>query len=385
MTEGQEMMRRMARDLAMNVIAPAAADIDKTGRFPRDVISRMGGAGLFGLLIPPAFGGAGGERIDFVLVVEETATACASVGMNLVDSTGAAFMILAFGNDEQRKRYLPALAKGETLGAVAVTEPGGGANWQITLGTRAVADGDYYVLNGSKSFISNSSEAEIYMVLARTDMTKGPMGMSVFAVEKGSPGFSFGKVEEKLGLRGDPSGELVFEDCRVPKRNLLGQEGDGFKIIPAFAALSCAGYTAIAAGIARAALEASVRYTKERAVVESMSLANFDGVQSTVADMAAATEAVTLLAYRAAFPQEGGDPMVFMAAAFGKEMAMNVTGKAVELHGGYGCSKAYAIERYFRDAKTLCLHPSPIFLRLSAGKMLLGVPMGPSVSGGLRG
>ena len=384
LTEEQEMTRKMVRELAANEIAPIAAEIDETGQFPTEAVEKMAEAGLFGILTPPPFGGAGGDRLTFLLAVEEIAAASASVALSFVTSVGTAFAILAFGNDEQRRRYLSALAKGEKLGTVATAEPSGGTNWPMTLRTRAIADGDEYAINGSKCFTSNAGEADIYIVVARTDPTKGPMGLSALIVEKDTPGFSFGKLEDKFGLRGDPTGELFFEDCRVPKGNLLGQEGDAMKSIPAFGALTCAGHAAIAAGIARAALEASISYTKERVVVEPMTLANFDGVQSAIADMAVAVEAARLIAYRAVFPaaKEGPDPLTYLAAVFGAEVAIDVTGKAIRLHGGYGSTRDFPVGRYFRDAKTLSLHPTPDFLRLNSGKMLLGIPMGPPPGAG---
>jgi len=385
LTEEQETTRKMARELAAKEIAPIAAEIDETGRFPREVMEKMAEAGLFGILIPPPFGGTGGERLDLVLAIEEIAAASASVAVSLVASTGIAFAILAFGSDEQRKKYLPGLAKGEKLGAFAIAEPGGGTNWTLTLQTMAAADGDQYVVNGSKCFISNTGEADIYIVLARTDPAKGPMGISALIMEKDTPGFSFGPLRDKLGLRGDPTGELIFEECRVPKENLLGQEGDGLKVVMAFGSVDCTGQTAVAAGIARAALEASVKYVKERIVVEPMTLANLDTVQATIADMATAVETVRLLAYRAAFPvtMEAPDPLIFMAAVFGKEVAIDVAGKAVRLHGGQGCTRGFPVERYFRDAKTLSLAPPAIdAIRVMAGKMLLGVPMGPPPGAG---
>jgi len=385
LTEEQKMTRKVAKDLAAKEIAPIAAEIDETGRFPREVMEKMAEAGMFGIFIPPPFGGTGGDRLDLVLTVEEIAAASASVAASLVTSASVAFSILAFGSDEQRKKYVPALAKGEKLGAFALAEPSGGANWALTLQTQAAADGDQYVLNGSKCFTSNTGEADIYIVFARTDPTKGPMGISALIVDKGTPGFSFGTLQDKFGLRGDPTGELFFKDCRVPRENLLGQQGDGLKAVMAFGTLDCTGQTAIAAGIARAALEASVKYTKERVVVEPMTLANFDTVQSTIADMATAVETMRLLAYRAAFPatMEGPDPLIFMAATFSKEVAINVTGKAIRLHGGYGCTRDFSLERYFRDAKTLSLAPPAIdAIRVTAGKMLLGIPMGPPPGAG---
>ncbi len=384
LTEKQEMTRKMARELAAKEIGPKAAEIDQTGRFPKEIIEKIAAGGLFGILTPPAFGGAGGDRLDFLVTVEEIAAASASVALTFVTSVVTGFLILAFGSDERKKKYLPALAKGEKLGTIATTEPGGGANWPMTLRTRAVADGDQYVVNGSKCFVSNTGQADICVVLVRTDVTKGLMGMSALIVEKDTPGFSFGRLEEKFGLRGDPTGELLFEDCRVPKDNLLGQEGDCMKIAGAYGSLACPGHCAIATGIARAALEASIGYTRGRTVVEPMTLANLDGVQSIISDMAVAVEAARLIAYRGAFPEarEGPDPLLLLAAVFGSEIAIDIAGKAIRLHGGYGCTKGLPLERYFRDAKTLSLHPSADFLRLNSGKILLGIPMGPPPGAG---
>jgi len=379
LTEEQAMTRKMAGELAVRDIAPVAAEIDESGRFAGELMQKMGQAGLFGILIPPPFGGAGGQRLDFVLAVEEIAAASASVAWCLSTSTGVAFLILAFGSDEQKKRYLPALAHGQKLGALALVEPSGGTNWAMTLRTRAAAEGDHYVVNGSKCFISNAGEADIYIVFARTDPTKGPMGISALLMEKDTPGFSFGKLEEKFGLRGDPTGELIFDGCRVPKANLLGQEGDGMKMFQAFGALDCVGQAAVCVGIGQAALDASIKYTKERVVVEPSTLAHFENVQSTIADMAVAVEAARLIAYRAASAavREGPDPLVFLAAMFCNEVAMNVTGKAVALHGGYGCTMDFAVGRYFRDAKTLSLQKTFEYVKATAGKMLLDIPLGP--------
>jgi len=384
LTEEQEITRKMVRELAAKAIAPIAAEIDETGRFPREAMGKMAEAGLFGILVPPPFGGAGADRFAFVLSLEEIAAASASVGWSLVTSVGVAFIILAFGSDEQRKKYLPALAKGEKLGAFALVEPSGGTNWQMTLRTRAVADGDHYVVNGSKCFTSNAGEADIYTVFARTDPAKGPMGISVLIIEKDTPGFSFGTLEDKFGLRGDPTGELFFEDCRVPQENLVGQEGDGVKIFQANGALDCVGHAAVAVGIAQAALDASVKYVKERSVVEPRTLADFENVQRAIADMSVAVEAARLIAYRAALPgtREGPDPLMFAAAMFCNEVALNVSGKAVELHGGYGCTRDFPVGRYFRDAKTLSLQKTFEFVKTMVGKMLLGIPMGPPPGAG---
>ncbi len=379
LTEDQEMVRKLAADLAAREIAPKAAQIDESGEIPREIIQKIAASDLFGLLVPPPFGGLGKERLDWLITTEELAKASASVAMSYVASTAAAFVILAFGNDNQRRKYLPLLAKGEKLGAVALTEPSGGTNWQMTLRTTAIPTGSEYMLKGNKVFISNAEEADVYIVVARTDIKKGPMGISVLIVEKDTPGFTFGTKEKKLGLCGDVTGELVFEDCRIPKDNLIGQEGGGMKIISAFAGSVCGAHGAIYVGIAQAAMEATIKYTKERLVVEPMTLANVDDVQSTIADMAAAVEAARLLVYRTSFPKVKGapDPMMFMSAAYCSDMAVDITGKAVRLHGGYGCTKDFPVERYFRDAKTLSLYPTSEFLRLTAGKMLLGIPLGP--------
>ena len=383
LSEEQQMIRSTVKDLAAREIAPIAEEIDQTSRFPKEVIKKIADAGLFGMLIPPPFGGTGGERLNYSLALEEIAAASASVAWCFAASVDVAFAILAFGSDEQRKKYLPTLAKGEKLGALANTEPGGGANWMMTLQTRAVTSDNEYVVNGSKCFTTNAGEADIYVVTVRTDPAKGPMGISTLIIEKDTPGFSFGKLEDKLGLRADPTGELIFEDCRVPKENILGQEGDGMRILQAAGAMSCAAQPAIVAGIARAALEASVVYTKQRTVFGPNTLANFDAVQCTIADMAATVEALRLLSYRGAFPEGQPDPLILMGAILSRQLAMDVTTKAVELHGGYGCTKGFAVERYFRDAKTLSLvPPTADFMRAAAGKMLLGIPMGPPPGAG---
>lgn len=384
LTEEQAMIKKAAGELAAKEISPLAAEIDEEGMFPREVMEKLAEAGLFGLLIPPPFGGAGAERIDWALAIEEISAASASVGWCYMTSTGVAFIILAFGNDDQRRKYLPALASGEKLAAFALVEPGGGTNWPQTSRTRAEADGDDYLVNGSKCFTSNAGEADIYAVMTRTNPAAGPMGFSILLMEKDTPGFSFGTREDKFGLRGDPTGELVFDGCRVPKGNLLGQEGDGMKIFQALGGLDCVGHAAVCVGIAQAALDASFKYVKERVVVEPMTLAGFENVQRAIADMAVAVEAARLITYRAALPkaEEGPDPLTLSAAMFGNQVALDVAGKAVELHGGYGSTRDFPVGRYFRDAKTISLQKTSEFVRSQVGKMLLGVPMGPPPGAG---
>lgn len=376
LSEEQRMLKKMVRDFADKEIAPIAAGIDKSGEFPWDCVRKMGELGLFGLVLPPAFGGTGPDRLGFLVALEEISAASASVAIALLCGTGPAFLILKAGNEEQKARYLPAMAKGECLGACAITEPSGGANWPFTLQTTARLEDDSYVLNGTKCFISNAGEAEIYMVLARTDQEKGPLGISGLIVEKGMPGFSFGKREEKLGLRGDVSRELFFEDCRVPRANLLA-EGILPSVTREVATSGMPGFGAIALGLARAALEAATQYVKERPVAFGQVLANFDSVQCAIADMATMVEASRLLVLRAGtMPEEATDlaPGV-MAGAFACEAAVEVTSKALPLFGAYGYTTDFPIERYFRDARGLLLPSWPLEVRkLVIGRLKLGLP-----------
>lgn len=296
LTEQQEMLKRSMKDFASKEIAPIAGDIDKSGEFPRECVIKLAKVGAFGILLPPPYGGTGPDKAGFFIAMEEIAAASASVAMILLYSSLVSFTIMALGNDEQKAKFLPALAKGERLGAFGVAEPSGGTSWPLTIQTSARAEEGSYVLNGSKCFISNGGEADIYLVMARTDPAKGPMGISGFIVEKGTPGFSFGKKEEKLGLRGDVTCELVFEDCRVPKVNLVAEA-----IVPSVAGIAVTvGLPAIGAasvGVATAALHAATDYVKQRAVTSGQTLANFDGVQSTIADMAIMVDASRLLVY----------------------------------------------------------------------------------------
>ena len=383
LSEQQQMLKKTVKDFAEKEIAPIAAEIDKSGEFPWDCVRKMAELGSFGLLVPPPFGGTGPDKMGFLVAVEEVSAASASLAMTLLFSNLASFLILALGSDEQKARYLPALAKGERLDTVAITEPSGGANWPLTLETTARLDNGSYVLNGTKCFISSGGEAEIYLVLARTAPEKGPMGISGLIVEKGTPGFSFGKKEEKLGLRGDITRELFFEDCRVPVANLLSESIlmplGGIMTMIALPAIGAA-----AVGVARAALEAATEYVKQRAVAFGQMLANFDGVQCAIADMATMVEASRLLVYRAgAMPADAPDITPgFMASAYACEAAVEVTSKALQLLGTYGYTQDFPLERYFRDARGLTLVGQPTELRkLMMGRLKLGLPpMGPPPS-----
>ena len=380
LSEEQQMIKKTFAEYSVNEIAPVAEEIDNKSLFPREILKKMAELDIFAILLPPAFGGLGRQRVDFLLAVEEIAKGSASVAACLSASTAASFCILAFGTDEQKNKYLPSLANGEMLASFALAEPGGGANWTQTTSTRAVLDGDSYVINGSKVFISNAGEAGVYIVVARTDPAKGPGGISAFIVEKDTPGFSIGTVEKKLGLRGDPTAELLLDNCRVPKQNMLGQEGDVMKIAFANGGLDCAGQAAAAVGLAQAALDETKTYVKERTVVAPSTLANIDVVQSTITEMAIAVESARYYNYGSVMPPEkpGMDPRPLMAAIQAKEMAIDVTGKAITLLGGYGCTIDFPLERYFRDAKTLFMAPPAMtMIKSIIGKILLGVPLGP--------
>jgi butyryl-CoA dehydrogenase len=376
LSEQQQMLKKTVKEFAKNEIAPIAKEIDKSGEFPWDCVRKMAELGSFGIMVPPPFGGTGPDKLGLMVAMEEISAASASVAMSLLFSSVASFLILALGSDEQKARYLPALARGERLGTVAITEPGGGTNWPFTLQTTARLDNGSYVLNGTKCFISNGGEAEIYLILARTAPEKGPMGISGLIVEKGTPGFSFGKKEEKLGLRGDVTRELVFEDCRVPAANLLSESITmplgGIMITIALPAVGAA-----AVGVARAALEAATEYVKQRAVAFGQMMANFDGVQCMIADMATMVEAARLLVYRAgSMPPNAPDITPgLMASVFPCETAIEVTSKALQLLGTYGYTADFPLERYFRDARGLTLVGQPTEARrLTAGRLKLGLP-----------
>ncbi|MCP4168721.1 MAG: acyl-CoA dehydrogenase [Chloroflexi bacterium] len=376
LSEDQRMLKKMVRDFAKKEIIPIAAEIDKSGEFPWECVKKMGNLGMFGLVLPPAFGGTGPDKLSFFMALEEISAASASVALALLCSNGAARQILARGNEKQKRKYLPAMARGERLGACAVTEPSGAANWPYTLQSTARLKDGSYVINGSKCFTSNGGEAEVYVVLARTDPEKGPLGISGLIVEKDTPGFSFGRREEKLGLRGDVSRELFFDDCRVPKANFLS-EGILPSVTREVAMLIMPALGAIAVGLAQASLEAATQYVKERPVAFGQMLANFDGVQSTIADIATKVEASRLLVLQAGAMSEDAADLTpgAMAGVFACEAALEVTSKALQLFGAYGYTSDFPIERYFRDARGLMIIAWPMEVRkLIIGRLKLGLP-----------
>ncbi|NLC78051.1 MAG: acyl-CoA dehydrogenase [Clostridia bacterium] len=353
LTEEQEMLKKMVRDFAEEEVAPGAASRDEEERFDRHIFDKMGELGLTGIPFPAEYGGGDAGVVSYAIAVEELSRVCASTGVTLSAHVSlASWPIYYYGTEEQKQKYLVPLAEGKKLGAFGLTEPLAGSDASNTK-TTAVLDGDSYVLNGTKIFITNAGEAEIYVVFAMTDKSKGHRGISAFIVEKGTPGFSFGKAEKKMGIRGSATMELVFENCRIPKENLLGQEGQGFKIALSTLDGGRIGIAAQAVGIAQGALEAAIKYSKEREQFDQP-LAKFQAIQFMLADMATKVEAARMLTYRAAYLEEKGLPYsqaAAMAKLLASETAMEVTTKAVQVFGGYGYTREYPVERMMRDAK----------------------------------
>lgn len=352
-TEEQEMMRKMVRDFAQNEVAPEVERMELEDRFPEEIIKKMGELGLLGIPVPEKFGGAGMDYISYIIAIHELSKVSATLGVILsVHTSVGTFPILKFGTEEQKKHYVTKLASGEYLGAFALTEPGAGSD-AANLKTRAVKDGDYYVLNGSKIFITNGGFADTYIVFAVTDPDKGSKGISAFIVEKDTPGFEIGKREKKMGLHGSSTVSLTFENCRVPASQLLGEEGEGYKIALSNLNIGRIGIGAQALGIAEAALSAAVEYAKEREQF-GKPISHNQGISFKLADMATAVEASRLLIYNAASLYAAGENCIkeaSMAKKFASQTAVDVSIEAVQVFGGYGYTKDYPVERYMRDAK----------------------------------
>ncbi|MDQ0189461.1 acyl-CoA dehydrogenase [Alicyclobacillus cycloheptanicus] len=352
-TPEQKELIQVVRDFATNVIAKRAAEIDETDQFPRDIISEMGKLGIMGLPIPEEWGGVGADFPSYIAAIEEIAYASAAVGVILaVHTSVGTFPILYFGTQAQKERYLPKLASGEWIGAFALTEPGAGTD-AASIRTRAVRQGDKYILNGSKIFITNAGEAGVYCVFAVTDPTKGARGVTAFLVEPGMPGFRVGKKERKMGLNGSNTCELLFEDAEVPVENRLGEEGQGFSIAMRLLDGGRIGIAAQALGIARAAFDAANAHVHSRKQF-GQELAGFQGVQFMLADMATKIQAARWLTYHAAALKQQDRKCTreaSMAKLFASDTAMQVTTDAVQLFGGYGYIKDFPVERYMRDAK----------------------------------
>jgi alkylation response protein AidB-like acyl-CoA dehydrogenase len=355
LTEEQEQLRREIRTFAAREIAPHVRRWDEASEFPLDVVKKLGGMGLLGIIFPPAYGGAGLGYVDYALAIEELSAVDGSIGLTVAahNSLATNHIFLA-GSEEQKKKYLPQLASGNWLGAWALTEPGSGSD-ASNARTTAMKRGHSYVLNGTKNFITNGRYADSIVVIAVTDKTKGTHGLSAFVVEKGTKGFRPGKKEDKLGLRASDTSELIFEDCEIPDENLLGAEGEGF--IDAMRVLDGGriSIAALALGIARGALDAALGYVKERCQF-GKAIAEFQGIQWKLADMATELDAARLLTQRAAVLKDAGRKVTLessMAKLFASEVAVRICDETVQLFGGYGFIKDYPAEKFYRDVK-LC-------------------------------
>ena len=353
LSKEHQMARTLFRDFAQNEVKPLAQEVDEQEMFPKATVEKMQKLGFLGIPMPKEYGGQGCDTLTYVMCVEELSKVCGTTGVIVSAHTSlGADPIKKFGTPEQKEKYLRPLASGQKLGAFGLTEPGAGTDASGQQ-TKAVLDGDEYVLNGTKIFITNGKEADIYIIFAMTDKTKGTKGISAFIVEKGTPGFTFGTKEKKMGIRGSSTYELIFTDCRIPKENLLGQEGKGFGIAMQTLDGGRIGIAAQALGIAAGALDSTIAYVKERKQF-GRSIAKFQNTQFQIADMATKVEAARMLVYRAAIAkdtQQRFSVEAAMAKLYASEIAVEVASKAVQLHGGYGYTREYDVERMMRDAK----------------------------------
>ena len=351
----QMMLQKLYREFAENEVKPLAQEIDEDERFPKETVAKMAKLGMLGILFPKEYGGSGGNALAYAMCIEELAKVCTTTSTIVAAHTSlCANPIYEVGNEEQKRKYLPKLASGEWLGGFGLTEPGAGSD---AAGTKTAAElvGDHYVLNGTKCFITNATEAQVFVVTAVTDKTaKGSRGISAFIVERDFPGFSIGKHEKKMGIRGSATCDLIFEDCIVPKENLLGKEGKGFAAAMQTLNGGRYGIAAQALGIAEGAIDITVKYVKER-IQFGKTLSKFQNTQFELADMKARTDAAKLLVYRAACAKDAHDPQAGTYSAMAKlvasQTASDVTRRCLQLFGGYGYMREYDIERMMRDAK----------------------------------
>ena len=350
-----ELFRQMIREFVENEVKPIAAEVDEEERFPMETVEKMAKIGIMGIPIPKEYGGAGGDNLMYAMAVEELSKACATTGVIVSAHTSlGTWPILKFGNEKQKQKYLPKMASGEWIGAFGLTEPNAGtdAAGQQTMAVQDPETGEW-ILNGAKIFITNAGYAHVYVVFAMTDKSKGLKGISAFIVEANTPGFSIGKKEMKLGIRGSATCELIFENCRIPKENLLGDKGKGFKIAMMTLDGGRIGIASQALGIAAGALDEAINYAKERKQF-GRSLAQFQNTQFQIANLDVKVEAARLLVYKAGWRESNNLPYSLDAARaklFAAETAMEVTTKAVQIFGGYGYTREYPVERMMRDAK----------------------------------
>lgn len=373
LTDEQKMLKKMVREFAENEVEPSAAERDEEERFDRVIFDQMAELGLTGIPWPEEYGGIGSDYMSYVIAVEELSRVCASTGVTLSAHVSlASWPIYKYGSEEQKHNFLHRLATGKALGAYALSEPGAGSD-VVSMSTTAKEDGDSYILNGNKVWITNGEVADMYIVFAKTDADAKHKGITAFIVEKGTEGFSFGKKEKKLGIRSSPTTELIFENCRIPKANRLGNEGEGFKIAMSTLDGGRNGIAAQALGIAQGALDAATTYAKERVQFGKPIAAN-QGISFKLADMATEVEAARLLTYQAAWLESQGmeyGKASAMSKLFAGDAAMRITVEAVQIFGGYGYTKDYPVERYMRDAKITQIYEGTNEIqRLVIGRML---------------
>ncbi|KMJ56326.1 acyl-CoA dehydrogenase [Bacillus sp. LL01] len=374
LTDEQDMIRKMVRDFAKNEVEPTVEERDEEERFDREIFDKMAELGLTGIPWPEEYGGIGADYVSYCIAVEELSRVCASTGVTLSAHTSlAGWPVYKFGTEDQKQKFLRPMAEGKKIGAYGLTEPGSGSD-AARMKTTAILDGDHYVLNGSKIFITNGGIADIYIVFAVTDPEARHKGTTAFIVEADTPGFSVGKKEKKLGIRSSPTTEIIFEDCRVPKENMLGSEGEGFKVAMMTLDGGRNGIAAQAVGIAQGALDAAVGYAKERKQF-GKPIGAQQGIGFKLADMATKIEASRLLTYQAAWRESEGisyGKESAMSKLFAGDTAMDVTVEAVQVFGGYGYTKDYPVERYMRDAKITQIYEGTNEIqRLVISKMLL--------------
>jgi len=355
LTDFQKEIRDLAWEIAQEKVIPVAAELDEKNQFPKEIMEVLAQSDFFRLFVPEEYGGMvekGKGMLELCLVTEQLARACGGVAVTYAATALGIFPVILYGNEEQKKKYLPRVADG-TLAAFAVTEPAAGSDISV-IQTTAKKDGDYYILNGTKHFITNGGEADIYVVIAMTNKAKGARGASAFIIEKGTPGFEFGKKEDKMGIRASATRELIFNDCKVPKENLLGREGMGFIITLKTFDMSRPGVAAQALGIAQGAFDVALDYVRKREQF-GRPISSFQGIQWMLADMATKIEAARALIYSVARMADSGITNIAkesaMAKMYASDIAMEVTTDAVQLLGGYGYMKEYPVEKFMRDAK----------------------------------
>ena len=358
LTDEQLMIQSMVRDFAREVIMPTAMERDKNKEFPAENLRQLAELGFMGMMVPPEYGGSGADTISYVLALSEVAYACASTAVVMsVHNSIVCESILRYGTDEQKKEWLSRLATGEIIGAFALTEPQAGSD-PVRQSTKAVKDGDSYIINGTKRFITTASNAGMIIVTTKTDEAARHKGITAFLVPQGTPGLSIGQLEDKMGLRASDTADLIFEDCRIPAENMLGREGEGFKIAMTGLDGGRIGIASQSVGVAQAALDASIEYAKQREQF-GQAISKFQGLRWIVADMATELEAARQLMLSAAAMKDRGEnytQQASMAKLYASEMVNRVTAKAVQIHGGYGFIREYPVERFYRDARVFTIY-----------------------------